>query len=57
MEVNSQRFFLYLHRPTATDSSLAPQGCDSFYVLSPVPNLKVANIDWENISETYAKKS
>ena len=49
-------FSLYLHRPTATDPSLAPQGCDSFYVLSPVPNLKVANIDWENVSENYAKK-
>jgi len=32
-------FSLYLHRPTATDPSLAPQGCDTFYVLSPVPNL------------------
>ena len=49
-------FSLYLHRPTATDPSLAPQGCDSFYVLSPVPNLKVANIDWKNVSENYAKK-
>ena len=49
-------FSLYLHRPTATDPSLAPQGCDSFYVLSPVPNLKVANIDWKNVSEAYAKK-
>lgn len=38
-------FSLYLHRPTATDSSFAPEGCDSFYVLAPVPNLK-ANIDW-----------
>jgi phytoene desaturase len=39
-------FSLYLHRPTATDSSFAPEGCDSFYVLAPVPNLK-ADIDWE----------
>jgi len=38
-------FSLYLHRPTATDSSFAPDGCDSFYVLAPVPNLN-ANIDW-----------
>ena len=30
-------FSLYLHRPTATDPSLAPPGCDAFYVLSPVP--------------------
>ena len=27
-------FSLYLHRPTATDKSMAPKGCDSFYVLS-----------------------
>ena len=33
-------FSLYLHRPTATDKSMAPRGCDCFYVLSPVPNLK-----------------
>ncbi len=39
-------FSLYLHRPTATDSSFAPSGCDSFYVLCPVPNLK-SNIDWQ----------
>src|SRR5918993_5130042 len=32
-------FSLYLHRPTATDPSLAPPGCDSWYVLSPVPHL------------------
>ena len=39
-------FSLYLHRPTATDSSFAPAGCDSFYVLCPVPNLRGA-IDWQ----------
>jgi len=38
-------FSLYLHRPTATDVSFAPPGCDSFYVLAPVPNL-LAGIDW-----------
>ena len=38
-------FSLYLHRPTATDSSFAPDGCDSFYVLCPVPNL-LGNVDW-----------
>ena len=36
-------FSLYLHRPTATDKSMAPKNCDSFYVLSPVPNLKSRN--------------
>lgn len=38
-------FSLYLHRPTATDSSFAPEGCDSFYVLAPVPHLG-SQIDW-----------
>ena len=38
-------FSLYVHRPTATDESFAPPGCDSFYVLCPVPNL-LAQIDW-----------
>ena len=41
----SEDFSLYLHRPTATDSSFAPPGCDSFYVLCPVPNLK-GEVDW-----------
>lgn len=44
-KVLSEDFSLYLHRPTATDPSFAPSGCDSFYVLCPVPNLKGA-IDW-----------
>ena len=38
-------FSLYVHRPTATDASFAPEGCDSFYVLCPVPNLR-GNVDW-----------
>lgn len=41
----SEDFSLYLHRPTATDPSFAPEGCDSFYVLCPVPNLK-GKVDW-----------
>lgn len=41
----AEDFSLYLHRPTATDPSFAPAGCDSFYVLAPVPNLE-ADVDW-----------
>jgi phytoene desaturase len=48
-------FSLYLHRPTATDPSLAPEGCDCWYVLSPVPNLE-ADIDWETQAEPYKQK-
>ena len=44
-KVLSEDFSLYLHRPTATDASFAPEGCESFYVLCPVPNLQ-AQIDW-----------
>jgi phytoene desaturase len=39
-------FSLYLHRPSATDRSMAPEGCDCFYVLAPVPN-QASGIDWE----------
>ena len=45
-KILSEDFSLYLHRPTATDPSFAPAGCDSFYVLCPVPNLK-GSVDWE----------
>lgn len=51
----SEDFSLYLHRPTATDPSLAPDGCDGFYVLSPVPHLD-ADVDWEVETERYRKK-
>jgi phytoene desaturase len=45
-------FSLYLHRPTATDPSLAPPGCDTFYVLSPVPHLG-SGTDWPARAEGY----
>jgi phytoene desaturase len=35
----------YLHRPTATDKSMAPDGHDCFYVLVPVPNNQ-SGINW-----------
>jgi phytoene desaturase len=40
-------FSLYLHAPTLTDPSVAPEGCEAFYVLSPVPHLGKARVDWE----------
>jgi len=45
-------FSLYLHRPTATDASLAPPGCDSWYVLSPVPHLG-GGTDWRTAAKPY----
>ena len=38
-------FSLYLHRPTHTDATMAPPGCDCFYALIPVPN-QASGIDW-----------
>ncbi|SDG03715.1 phytoene desaturase [Phytopseudomonas seleniipraecipitans] len=43
----AEDFSLYLHAPCVTDPSLAPPGCSSHYVLSPVPHLGNAPIDWE----------
>ncbi len=45
---------LYLHRPAATDPSMAPEGRDAFYVLAPVPNLQTA-IDWDTTGPRYAE--
>lgn len=43
----SEDLSLYLHAPTRTDSTLAPEGCESMYVLAPVPNLR-AGVDWSS---------
>lgn len=48
-------FSLYLHAPTRTDPSLAPPGCEGFYVLSPVPHLGGGQ-NWEEIKEEYADR-
>jgi phytoene desaturase len=45
-------FSLYLHMPTITDPSLAPPGCELFYVLSPVPHLG-SGIDWNATAKPY----
>jgi phytoene desaturase len=49
-------FSLYLHAPSVTDPSLAPPGCACFYVLSPVPHLGNANLDWNALAGPYAEK-
>ncbi len=51
-KVLSDDFSLYLHRPTATDPSLAPPGCDCWYVLSPVPHLG-GTTDWQKTAARY----
>jgi len=44
----------YLHRPSATDKSMAPEGNDCFYVLVPVPNNQ-SGIDWNTEGERMKK--
>jgi phytoene desaturase len=51
-KILAKDFSLYLHRPTATDPSLAPPGCDCWYVLSPVPNLS-GSTDWRTAARPY----
>jgi phytoene desaturase len=48
---------LYIHRPSVTDPSVAPEGGDTFYALSPVPHLGHGNgVDWATESEPYRLK-
>lgn len=54
-KVLADDFSLYLHAPTRTDKSLAPEGHECFYVLSPVPN-KIAKIDWKSEEQRYKEK-
>jgi phytoene desaturase len=50
-------FSLYLHAPTVSDPSLAPEGCEAFYVLSPVPHLGLGrDIDWTIEGPRYADR-
>jgi len=48
-------FSMYLHAPTRTDASMAPDGCESLYVLVPVPNKK-SGLDWATRKTEYASK-
>lgn len=54
-KVLASDFSVYLHAPTRTDPALAPEGCECFYVLSPVPNLQ-GRVDWAGVKEAYADK-
>lgn len=47
---------LYVHRPSVTDPSCAPEGDDTFYVLSPVPHLGHGRTDWTTEAEPYRQK-
>lgn len=54
-KILAEDFSLYLHMPTITDSSIAPDGCEGFYVLSPVPH-QGSGIDWSTEAKPYRDK-
>lgn len=54
-KVLSEEFSLYLHRPSATDPSMAPAGCDCFYALVPVPN-QLSGIDWRTQEPIFRER-
>ncbi|SFO94735.1 phytoene desaturase [Tranquillimonas alkanivorans] len=48
---------LYVHRPSITDPSVAPEGGDTFYALSPVPHLGFDEpVDWDAVAEPYRRR-
>lgn len=51
----AEDFSLYLHMPTITDPSMAPEGGESFYVLSPIPHLE-GDVDWRRMAPVYKEK-
>jgi phytoene desaturase len=54
-KILAEDFSMYLHAPTKTDATMAPDGCESLYVLVPVPNL-AGNIDWPKMAKPFAEK-
>ncbi|RZF60998.1 phytoene desaturase [Sphingomonas populi] len=49
-------FSLYLHHPTVTDPSLAPEGHSAFYALAPVPHMGKFPVDWAEIAPILEKR-
>ncbi len=49
-------FSIYLHHPTVTDPSMAPEGKSSFYALVPVAHMGKLAIDWEQIGPLLEKR-
>ena len=54
--VLSQDFSLYLHHPTVTDPSMAPEGMSTFYALAPVPHMGKFPEDWDRVAPILEKR-
>ena len=51
-----QDFSIYLHHPTVTDPSVAPEGKSTFYALIPVAHMGKLPIDWEQVGPLLEKR-
>ena len=51
-KILSEDISYYLHRPSATDPKMAPDGQDAFYVLVPVPN-NLSKINWAEEGDKF----
>lgn len=54
-KVLAEDFSMYVHAPTRTDPGMAPPGCESMYVLVPVPNL-LGDTDWTEVRDAFADR-
>lgn len=54
--VVSEDFSLYLHHPTVTDPTMAPEGHSTFYALAPVPHMGKAPVDWDVVRPVLEKR-
>jgi phytoene desaturase len=54
--VLSEDFSLYLHHPTVTDPSMAPEGMSTFYALAPVPHMGKAPVDWDVVGPQLERR-
>ncbi|MBX9815988.1 MAG: phytoene dehydrogenase [Proteobacteria bacterium SG_bin5] len=54
--VLAEDFSLYLHHPTVTDPSMAPEGHSTFYALAPVPHQGKFPVDWREVGPILEKR-
>ncbi len=51
-----QDFSIYLHHPTVTDPSMAPEGKSTFYALVPVAHMGKLAVDWDEVGPILEKR-
>ena len=54
-KILSEDFSMYLHVPSRTEPDMAPPGCESIYILVPVPNM-ASGINWEQSTDSMTQR-